>query len=69
MTKVETAGWIYKDKISYSSVSSTQQPVANFIKGSKDDMSQDRLTSGFDTMEVEVYPKNVALNDEACYWQ
>ncbi|CAH1109912.1 unnamed protein product [Psylliodes chrysocephalus] len=63
-TKVETAGRIHKNKISYYSVSSVQQPVAKFIEGSEDDTLQDSLISGFDTMEVDVDPENVALNDE-----
>ncbi|CAH0563010.1 unnamed protein product [Brassicogethes aeneus] len=63
-TNVETAGRTHKDKTSYSSVSSVQQPVANLIKGSEDDTSQDSLTSGFDTMEVDVDPENEAVNDE-----
>lgn len=63
-TNVGTAGRIHKNKISYSSVSSVQPPVANFIEGSEDDTSRDSLTSGFVTMEVDVDPENVTLNDE-----
>lgn len=63
-TNVNTVGRIHKDKIFYPSVSSVQQPVANFIEGLEDDTSKDSLTSGSDTMEVDVDPENAAFDKE-----
>ncbi|KAL3286074.1 hypothetical protein HHI36_000587 [Cryptolaemus montrouzieri] len=61
---VEAAGRIHKEKSLYPSVSSVQQPLANFKEGLEGDTSKDSLTIGFDTMEVDVVPENVALNEE-----
>ncbi|KAL3273862.1 hypothetical protein HHI36_015288 [Cryptolaemus montrouzieri] len=47
-----------------SSISSVQQPLANFIEGLEDDTSKDSLTIGFHTIEVNVDPENLALNEE-----